>query len=577
MIYPEEHFELCDKRQQFLNDYNNHILVKGGPGSGKTTLALLKARQAAVKQIDESQSVLFLSFSNAAIKRIADKSITLLDRKISNRIEIKTYHSFTWEILRSHGYFLSNKRQLSILASHDQAVCKAGYSDENWEQKEKDLFYRSGIVSFDQFAPLAATLVQTSKKIKNLYSSTYPIILVDEFQDTDNSQWQLLVSLAERSQIIAFGDEQQLIYSWRKNVHKERLNEFRDMLNAIQYDFGSQNFRSPESNIEKYAKVLLQPNKEFKSNSVIELKYCESWQFSYFVKLTVIKACRKLKSNNRDDSISIVLAGRSREIVRRISISLSESQKVKENTLGPIQHDVLIDQDKLHLATRIVAFLIDSKRLIESEHLAKVLDLLADYHISSGSQSNIKFALNIRKWAERTRIGKPPKVKLVHSVQEIFCKLNSEKKNGSPIKDWNQIRNIIAESSDKNLSIITKELKYLRLINKGSEIETKLAELWRLQSDYSGAVEVLENAIRESQILDKYIIPATITVMTMHQMKGKEYDAVILVEDKYHKFCTKDNSVDKMDTRKLLYMAITRAKKFAIILSQNGESTISDL
>ncbi len=577
MSDPESQFDLCDRRLQFLDNYDNHILVEGGPGAGKTTLALLKARRAVIERIDDSQSVLFLSFSNAAIRQIADKASTLLDKEISTRIEIKTYHSFAWGILRSHGYLLSNKRQLQILASHDQAVYKAGYSDESWAQKEQDLFRCSGIVSFDRFAPSAANLVQVCRKIRNLYSSKYPLILVDEFQDTDKYQWKLLILLAEQSQLIAFGDEKQLIHNWRKNVHIERLNEFKNMTNAIQYDFGHQNYRNSETGIEHFAKTLLHPGQQIFKCSAIRLISYDAGKFNSCIKSNVMDAYKELKSINHDGSISVVIAGRNKNIVRRISNLLSESQAANGNPLEPIHHEVLFDHEKLHLATRVVAFLIEGRQPNEYERLAKVLDLLADFHISGGKRTHIETAHRIRRWAKLARSGKPKRVKLVKSIRELICQLNSKEQTGSPVKDWLQIRDRIAESNDKKLSDIAKDLKFLRLLNRGSEIEAKLSELWRQQGNYCGAMQVMENTILDEQVLDKYRKPATFTVMTMHQLKGKEFDAVVLVEDWLHQFSARDDSINKMNTRRLLYMAITRARKFAIILSQRGKSTIDNL
>ena len=64
-------FEICAKRRAILEG-TGHMLVVGGPGSGKTTIALLKGRRAVLERLRPEQSVLFLSFSNAAIRRIAE-------------------------------------------------------------------------------------------------------------------------------------------------------------------------------------------------------------------------------------------------------------------------------------------------------------------------------------------------------------------------------------------------------------------------------------------------------------------------------------------------------------------------
>ncbi len=108
---PEDAFNLYDQRKRILNE-DGHMLVVGGPGSGKTTIALLKARRRVLRRLDSEQKVLFLSFSNSAIRRILESAGRILTDDIAERIDIKTYHSFAWEILTSHGYLTSSRRRL---------------------------------------------------------------------------------------------------------------------------------------------------------------------------------------------------------------------------------------------------------------------------------------------------------------------------------------------------------------------------------------------------------------------------------------------------------------------------------
>ena len=152
MENPENRFDLCGKRRAIL-DGSGHMLVVGGPGSGKTTIALLKARRAVLERLRPEQSVLFLSFSNAAIRRILESGGSILTNEIGRQVEIKTYHSFAWDILRSHGYLLSSQRKLTVIGAHDAAVLRAGLEDADWSVEEERLFVEDGRVTYDQFAP----------------------------------------------------------------------------------------------------------------------------------------------------------------------------------------------------------------------------------------------------------------------------------------------------------------------------------------------------------------------------------------------------------------------------------------
>ena len=202
MENPENRFDLCGKRRAIL-DGSGHMLVVGGPGSGKTTIALLKARRAVLERLRPEQSVLFLSFSNATIRRILESGGSILTNEIGRQVEIKTYHSFAWDILRSHGYLLSSQRKLTVIGAHDAAVLRAGLEDADWSVEEERLFVEDGRVTYDQFAPRAADLLERSRVVRKCFSHAHPLILVDEFQDTDEEQWRLIRTLSDDSEITA--------------------------------------------------------------------------------------------------------------------------------------------------------------------------------------------------------------------------------------------------------------------------------------------------------------------------------------------------------------------------------------
>jgi len=62
--------------------------------------------------------------------------------------------------------------------------------------------------------------------------------------------------------------------------------------------------------------------------------------------------------------------------------------------------------------------------------------------------------------------------------------------------------------------------------------------------------------------------------MTMHQLKGREYDSVLLVEDQHRSFRGRETHPPYMETRRLLQMSLTRARYFACILSGNKNATL---
>src|SRR5690554_1588293 len=104
-------FELSEAKKELLETSGN-LLVLGGPGSGKTTIALLKARHEILNDaLLYGQQILFLSFARVTVSRVEEKLAGLgFSKEIKRNIKINTYHGFTWGVLKSHGYLLCRFR-----------------------------------------------------------------------------------------------------------------------------------------------------------------------------------------------------------------------------------------------------------------------------------------------------------------------------------------------------------------------------------------------------------------------------------------------------------------------------------
>ncbi|PHS79140.1 MAG: hypothetical protein COB59_03580 [Rhodospirillaceae bacterium] len=372
MCDPEDRFKLCAQRKTFLAE-GGHQLVLGGPGSGKTTIGLLKARRTVLAGLKHGQSVLFLSFSNAATKRIMSGAADLIEAEVEQHLEIKTYHSLAWEILRAHGYLLSGKRLLTIVPSQDADILKAGLSNDEWAAEQERLFQDEGQVTYDQFAPRAAEIIRRSPQLRDLYADSYPLILVDEFQDTDEDQWGLLRSLAEKSEVIALGDEGQRIYDWRPGVSPYRLDQYKEELAPGVFDFGTENNRSPTTDISNFGRALLDPEEELPwGDDVKKLTYPRQ-----FLSVAIKSGARMALGNARDRSgntnISIAVAARGKLLVRLISDALDNVHNWRGKVLGSIPHDVLIDQTQVMLAARVTAFLLEAPTMSPQDGLAHAL------------------------------------------------------------------------------------------------------------------------------------------------------------------------------------------------------------
>ena len=573
MDNPEGRFEICGKRHAIL-DGSGHMLVVGGPGSGKTTIALLKARRTVLERLRPEQSVLFLSFSNAAIRRILESGGSILTHEIGRQVEIKTYHSFAWDILRSHGYLLSSRRKLTVIGAHDAAVLSAGLQDQDWSKEEERLFVEDGRVTYDQFAPRAADLLERSAVVRKCFSHAHPLILVDELQDTDEEQWRLIRTLSDDSEIIALGDAEQRIYAWRKGVSATRLHDFVATFDAETFDFQNENNRSPATGIAGYARSLLSPDAHVDLPDDIEVKRYPSWQFSVGLRFALYRTWKETGTRSGRRDFSLAVAARSRRMVRQISDLLGKELTVAGATHPPVHHDVMFDQNQIALAARVIAFLMASTAIAQNERLAGALERVAAVFRSAGGTTAIQTSNRLMGWAGKCRNDKVPNTKCVKALTTVFEALGAGDFVGSPTEDWLAARRALERSEAGELARTSDHARYLRLLRRGSAIEERLADLWREKGNYEGAEAALDEAILQDQLIDNHREASRISVMTMHQLKGREYDSVLLVEDQHRSFRGRDNQPPYMETRRLLQVSLTRARHFAFILSGTKNATL---
>jgi DNA helicase-2/ATP-dependent DNA helicase PcrA len=169
-----------DETRQAILDQDGHLLIEGGPGSGKTTIALLKAARVLATLAPE-QRVVFLSFSRAAVRQIRDRVAEHLPRAARDHLEIRTFHAFFLDLIRAHGPLLTGTTPV-FLPPDAENPRKADHTGD-WDAETAELA-RRGIYVFDQLAPTAADLLERSPSLRHLYSDRYPLVIIDEFQDT---------------------------------------------------------------------------------------------------------------------------------------------------------------------------------------------------------------------------------------------------------------------------------------------------------------------------------------------------------------------------------------------------------
>ena len=254
--------QICPRRQQLLN-CRGHALVLGGPGSGKTTIALKKAVTRIREGLAPGQTVTFLSFSRAAVARIAEASRIEAEKHQRSLLNVQTFHSFFWELLRPHAYLLGTPKKVQILLPHDERALSNGIKEDEallwpaWMTERHRLCREDGRICFDLFAPLTATLLETSSHLRQLVTRRCPLLIVDEAQDTNSYAWRCVELLAPDTQVICLADLDQQIFDYLPGVGPERVEAIKAALCPLIIDLGSENHRSPNAEIVAFGRDIL--------------------------------------------------------------------------------------------------------------------------------------------------------------------------------------------------------------------------------------------------------------------------------------------------------------------------------
>ncbi|MFD3702525.1 UvrD-helicase domain-containing protein, partial [Nocardia sp. NPDC058658] len=248
--------ELDDRRKAILAAAG-HIVIEGGPGCGKTTIALLKAAEC-TPGLQAEQRILFLSFSRAAIRQVADRMQGTLTREQRSILSVRTFHSFFLEIVRSHGRLLTGA-QARFITPEREAQVHADFDGDAaaWAAEKRRLATEESLFVFDTLAPTVAELLERSADLRELYSTRYPVVVVDEFQDTNTDQWRVVRAFSAQSTIICLADPDQRIFDHIDGVDENRLEEAKEVLRPKSFDLSSDNHRSPSSGILEYANAVL--------------------------------------------------------------------------------------------------------------------------------------------------------------------------------------------------------------------------------------------------------------------------------------------------------------------------------
>ena len=545
-----------------------HALALAGPGAGKTHVALVKAQQqVASGSLKPGQKVLFLSFARPTVARILEKATELVSQEELKHLEINTYHGFAWSILRSHGYLLNTTRAITLLPPPEAAAHFSDIDAGAREQEMLRLFKEEGRLHFDLFARLVAQLLQRSSRLASIYCDAYPMVILDEFQDTNADEWAMIRQLGKYSRLIALGDPDQRIYEFR-GADPRRLGEFVEALQPGSFDFTGENHRSNGTDITVFGNDLLTDQnrgKEYTHVKIVRYGFRRNQSPHFRAKTEVLAALRRLR-HEANTSVSVLVPSKA------FMLQFSQYLSSDLDGLPALRHDVAMDAESPALAANVIAVLLEGG---PTAALASRLVTALHTHIRGRSgnkapaQAEMDLAGAIGTYMSTGKIRGKNRELVISECQRIAGLRADLRLSGSPEADWSDVRELIATSAAPQVARVAEDARFLRLLHKGSALRTALSEMWRATGGYVGAETALRDALLQEHFVAAQKEWRGLHLMTIHKAKGKEFDEVVIYEGTFSGRIVATNADARRiaQSRLALRVAVTRAIRRTTIVT----------
>ncbi len=285
------------------------LLVLAGAGSGKTSTMAYRIAHLIAERNVGAKSILGLSFTNKAASELKDRVRKLVSQVSGPRacqgLIVSTFHSLCVRILRAHADAIGFQKDFSIVDESDRRdILKQIFRNLKVDDRKFDLdvilfqigqaknrllseseaeafLLESGRLSSDYAAAAAASfghyqrqlrllnamdfddliyhcvgLLEKNGQVRELYNRQFRYVLVDEYQDTNATQFRLLRLLTERQQnLCVVGDDDQSIYSWR-GADATHILEFKSQFPAAKMITLDQNYRSTSTILDAANRVI---------------------------------------------------------------------------------------------------------------------------------------------------------------------------------------------------------------------------------------------------------------------------------------------------------------------------------
>ena len=597
---------LNDRQKEAVEYMDGPLLILAGAGSGKTRVLTYKIAYLLEKEIVKPWQILAITFTNKAAKEMKERVEGLVGQ-VAQDMWLGTFHSVCVRILKREIELLGYTRDFNIFDEIDKekvlkevtkklnidekmypigllkseiSKAKEVMKDNLTYQKEamgdfrkeeiakvynmyQDTLKSNNSIDFDDIIMLTVKLFLENPDRLLYYQQKFSYILVDEYQDTNKTQFLLISLLSSATgNICVVGDESQSIYGFRGADITNILNFEKEFPNAKIVKL-EENYRSTKNilnaaneviknNSSKLDKVLWTQNEE---GEKIEYKTLNNeYEEVEYVVDKIDELCRKENQKYSDFAVLFRTNAQAR-VLEEVFMKSGTPYKLiggikfyaRKEIKDIISYLKLIQNKNDNIALKRI--INEPKRGIGDTAVDK-LDMLA-------SQKGVSIFELIQDSNNLTGIRSAGNIILFRDMINSFIRVKNE------IKVSELIKKVLKESGYEDMlnSEGTKETEIrfdnlMEFIGVAIEFENENAE--HTLGDFLESIALVSDVDNLDETTE------AVTLMTMHSAKGLEFKNVFIVGMEEGLFPSKRSIEEDGQTeeeRRLCYVAITRAKK----------------
>lgn len=622
---------LNEEQEEAVRYIEGDSLILAGAGSGKTRVLTTKVAYLIANGYPP-YSIMALTFTNKAAREMRDRIASIVGHNMAMAIPMGTFHSIFSRMLRRYAsllgytgsytiYDTTDSKSLikqivkdmglndktykpsmiqSIISSAKNSMVTASdyYNDPDYEARDrkhgmpklKEIYRaydercrKANAMDFDDLLLNMLQLLQQHQEVRKAIHNVYKFILVDEYQDTNRVQHKIVQLLCgPNCNVCVVGDDSQSIYSFRGALI-DNILQFKNSFPEAKLFKLTKNYRST-SNIVNIAGTLIKKNskripKEVVSVSGDGAKINLFSSYSANIEAQAVAARIKLLIDSGENPENIAILYRT-----------NAQSRILEDTIRVMGISVRVYGGMSFYERKEVKDVIAYMRLVVNPNDDEAFRRVYNFPkrgIGATTFNKLNDAALANNLSYMATIAEPGLLEDHLSASPI-----------AKLRDFVELIDTFREKAEKTpldtiaKTILTDSGLYEHYSSdKTAEGEDRMQNISELINAVSEYMAMKEDEGQESPTLDDYLREVAlytdkdeddkdnkqrVTMMTMHASKGLEYDHVFIVgvEDG---LIPSERSLDSQsgieEERRLLYVAITRAKKNCYISFAYGRSS----